>query len=42
MCIVDVFSDEKNGLFLSLTMVPTDQEAPKPEPFGEQIDGESG
>ncbi len=37
MCIVDVFSGEKNGLFLSLTMVPTEEEAPKPELLGAQI-----
>ena len=37
MCIVDVYSDEKNELYLSLTMFPADQQQPEPEPFAEQV-----
>jgi hypothetical protein len=37
VCIIDVFADEKNELFLALTMFPADQEQPKPEPFAEQV-----
>lgn len=37
LCIVDVFSNEKKELFLSLSMVPADQEGPKPEQFAEQV-----
>jgi hypothetical protein len=37
MCIIDVFSDDKNQLFLSLSMVPTDQDGPIPGQFGEQV-----
>lgn len=35
-CIVDVFSDKKQ-LFLSLSMVPTDQQGPNPGQFAEQV-----
>jgi hypothetical protein len=37
VCIIDVYADEKNELFLALTMFPADQEQPKPEPFAEQV-----
>lgn len=37
LCVVDVFSDEKKELFLSLSMVPADQEGPRPEQFAEQV-----
>jgi hypothetical protein len=37
LCIVDVFSNEKKELFLSLSMVPADQQGPPPEQFGEQV-----
>lgn len=37
MCIVDVFADASNTLFLSLSMVPTDQQGPDPEQFGQQV-----
>jgi hypothetical protein len=37
VCIVDVYSDEKNELYLSLTMFPADQQQPEPEPFAEQV-----
>ncbi len=37
VCIVDVYSDEKNELYLSLSMFPADQQQPEPEPFAEQV-----
>jgi len=37
MCTVDVFANEKNELFLSLSMLPTEQEAAQPEQLGAQI-----
>jgi hypothetical protein len=37
MCIVDVFVDDKKQLFLSLSMIPTDQQGPPPEQFAEQV-----
>ena len=37
VCIIDVYSNEKNELFLALTMFPADQEQPEPEPFAEQV-----
>jgi hypothetical protein len=37
VCIIDIFADEKNELFLALTMFPADQEQPKPEPFAELV-----
>ncbi len=37
MCIIDVFANEKNELFLSLSMVPTEQEGQNPEQFAEQV-----
>ncbi len=37
MCTVDVFANEKNELFLSLSMLPTEQEAPQPEQLGAQV-----
>jgi hypothetical protein len=39
MCVVDVFSKDKDELFLSLSMIPTDQQGPPPEQFAEQIMG---
>ncbi len=36
MCVVDVFSDKKQ-LFLSLSMVPTDQQGPNPDQFAQQV-----
>src|SRR4029079_16716034 len=36
MCTVDVFANEKNELFLSLSMLPTEQEAAQPEQLGAQ------
>jgi hypothetical protein len=37
VCIVDVYSNEKNELYLSLSMFPADQQQPEPEPFAEQV-----
>ena len=37
VCIIDVYANEKNELFLSLTMFPADQQQPEPEPFAEQV-----
>jgi hypothetical protein len=37
VCIVDVYSNEKNELFLSLSMFPADQQQSEPEPFAEQV-----
>ena len=37
VCIIDVYSNEKNELYLSLTMFPADQQQPEPEPFAEQV-----
>jgi hypothetical protein len=37
VCIVDVYSNEKNDLYLSLSMFPADQQQPEPEPFAEQV-----
>ena len=37
MCIIDVFANEKNELFLSLSMVPAEQEGQNPEQFAEQV-----
>ena len=37
VCIIDVYADEKNELYLSLTMFPADQQLPEPEPFAEQV-----
>lgn len=37
VCIIDVYSNEKNELFLSLTMFPADQQLPEPVPFAEQV-----
>lgn len=37
VCIIDVYANEKDELFLSLTMFPADQQLPPPEPFAEQV-----
>jgi hypothetical protein len=37
VCIIDVYANEKNELYLSLTMFPADQPQPAPEPFAEQV-----
>ena len=37
VCIIDVYANEKNELYLSLTMFPADQQQPEPEPFAEQV-----
>jgi hypothetical protein len=37
VCIIDVYANEKNELYLSLTMFPADQPLPAPEPFAEQV-----
>jgi hypothetical protein len=37
MCIVDVFADANNTLFLSLSMQPTEQQVPDPEQFAQQV-----
>ena len=37
LCVADVFSDGKKHLFLSLSMVPTDQQGPDPDQLGQQI-----
>ena len=38
-CVVDVFSDARKQLFLSLSMVPGDQRGPSPDQFAEQVTG---
>jgi hypothetical protein len=42
VCVVDVFADRKGALFLSLSMVPADQQGPPPEEFGEQVVSRQG
>ena len=37
VCIIDVYADAKNELYLSLTMFPADAPQPAPEPFAEQV-----
>ncbi|MFA5899680.1 MAG: hypothetical protein WC829_11275 [Hyphomicrobium sp.] len=37
VCVIDVFADDKGALFLSLAMVPADQQVPPPEEFAEQV-----
>ncbi len=37
VCIIDVYADAKNELYLSLTMFPADPPQPAPEPFAEQV-----
>ena len=37
VCVVDVFQDGNKNLFLSLSLVPADQQGPPPEQFAEQV-----
>ncbi len=37
LCIIDVFFGGNKELFLSLSMVPTDQQGPNPDQFAEQV-----